>query len=42
MTPEEAVSLLRSRGLTDKEIAAVFNAARNSGHSLGLERRTGP
>ena len=41
MTSEEAVSLLHSRGLTDREIAAVFSAARNSEHSLGLERKAG-
>ena len=29
MTSEEVVSLLHSRGLTDREIAAVFSAARN-------------
>lgn len=38
---EEAVSLLHSRGLTDKEIAAVFSAARNAEHSCGLERKAG-
>lgn len=41
MNHEEAVSLLHSRGLTDKEIAAVVSAARNSGYSLGLERKAG-
>ena len=41
MTSEEAVSLLRSRGLTDKELAAVFSAIWTSGYSLGLERKAG-
>ena len=41
VTPEEAVSLLHSRGLTDREIAAVFSAIWTSGYSLGLERRAG-
>lgn len=41
MTREEAVSLLRSRGLTDGEIAAVVSAIWASGYSLGLERRAG-
>lgn len=41
MTPEEAVSLLHSRGLTDTEIASVVSAIRKSGYSLGLERKAG-
>lgn len=41
MTPEEAVSLLHSRGLTEGEIAAVIIVIWSSGYSLGLERRAG-
>ena len=41
VTREEAVSLLRSRGLTEGEIAAVISVIWASGYSLGLERGAG-